>query len=90
MDIGEVAQRSGIPVSTLRLYDEKGLISSIGRRGLRRLLDSAVLERLAPIAADVGSVRRSSLPSPTHAYSGADSRHASCRRLSAAGQMLSS
>ena len=50
MDIGVVAQRSGVPVSTLRFYEEKGLIASIGRRGLRRLFDPSVLERLALIA----------------------------------------
>ena len=50
MDIVEVAQRSGIPASTLRFYEEKGLIASHGRRGLRRLFDSAVLDRLALIA----------------------------------------
>jgi DNA-binding transcriptional MerR regulator len=50
MDITEVAQRSGLPASTLRFYEEKGLIASIGRRGLRRLFDPSVLERLALIA----------------------------------------
>jgi DNA-binding transcriptional MerR regulator len=50
LDIAEVAQRSGIPASTLRFYEEKGLIESVGRRGLRRLFDSGVLERLALIA----------------------------------------
>jgi DNA-binding transcriptional MerR regulator len=50
MDIVEVAQRSGVPASTLRFYEEKGLIASIGRRGLRRLFDPGVLERLALIA----------------------------------------
>jgi DNA-binding transcriptional MerR regulator len=50
MDITEVAQRSGVPASTLRFYEEKGLIASIGRRGLRRLFDPSVLERLALIA----------------------------------------
>ena len=50
MDIAEVAQRSGIPASTLRFYEEKGLITSRGRRGLRRLFDAAVLDRLALIA----------------------------------------
>ncbi len=49
-DIAEVARRSGIPASTLRFYEEKGLIASVGRRGLRRLFDSSVLERLALIA----------------------------------------
>jgi DNA-binding transcriptional MerR regulator len=50
LDIAEVAQRSGVPASTLRFYEEKGLIASIGRRGLRRLFDPRVLERLALIA----------------------------------------
>ena len=50
MDIAEVAKRSGVPASTLRFYDEKGLIASVGRRGLRRLFDAGVLERLALIA----------------------------------------
>jgi DNA-binding transcriptional MerR regulator len=50
LDIAEVAQRSGVPASTLRYYEEKGLLAPIGRRGLRRLFDAGVLERLALIA----------------------------------------
>ena len=50
MDITEVARRSGVPASTLRFYEEKGLIASIGRRGLHRVFDPGVLERLALIA----------------------------------------
>lgn len=50
MDIAEVAQRSGVPASTLRFYEEKGLIVSVGRRGLRRVFEPAVLDRLALIA----------------------------------------
>lgn len=50
MDISEVARRSGVPASTLRFYEEKGLIASTGRRGLRRLFPANVLERLALIA----------------------------------------
>lgn len=50
MDIAEVAQRSGLPASTLRYYEEKGLIASTGRRGLRRVFDAGVLERLALVA----------------------------------------
>ena len=50
MDITEVARRSGLPASTLRFYEEKGLITSIGRRGLHRVFDPSVLERLALIA----------------------------------------
>jgi DNA-binding transcriptional MerR regulator len=50
LDIAEVAKRSGLPASTLRFYEEKGLIASIGRRGLRRTFEASVLERLALIA----------------------------------------
>lgn len=50
IDIAEVARRSGAPASTLRFYEEKGLIASVGRRGLRRLFDEDVVERLALIA----------------------------------------
>ena len=50
MDITEVARRSGVPASTLRFYEEKGVIVSIGRRGLHRVFDPGVLERLALIA----------------------------------------
>jgi DNA-binding transcriptional MerR regulator len=50
LDIGEVAEQCGVPTSTLRFYEEKGLIKSIGRRGLRRVFAAGVLERLALIA----------------------------------------
>jgi DNA-binding transcriptional MerR regulator len=50
MDIAEVARVSGLPASTLRFYEERGLIRSIGRRGLRRIFDPAVLQQLALIA----------------------------------------
>ena len=50
MDITEVARRSGLPASTLRFYEDKGLIASIGRRGLHRVFDPNVLERLSLIA----------------------------------------
>jgi len=50
LDIAEVAQRSAVPAATLRFYEEKGLIASTGRRGLRRLFDADVLQRLALIA----------------------------------------
>jgi len=50
LDIGVVSQRSGMSASTLRFYEQQGLIASIGRRGLRRQFDAGVLERLALIA----------------------------------------
>lgn len=50
MDIAEVAKRSGLPASTLRYYEEKGLIASVGRQGLRRTFEPRVLEQLALIS----------------------------------------
>jgi DNA-binding transcriptional MerR regulator len=49
LDIGQVAQRAGVTVATLRFYEAKGLIAPIGRRGLRRQFAASVLERLALI-----------------------------------------
>lgn len=50
IDITQLTQRAGLPASTLRYYEEKSLITSIGRRGLRRLFDPEVLQRLALVA----------------------------------------
>jgi DNA-binding transcriptional MerR regulator len=50
MDIAEVARRSGLPASTLRYYEGRHLIRSIGRRGLRRVFGRDVLEKLSLIA----------------------------------------
>jgi len=49
VDIADVARRSGVPASALRFYEARGLIESTGRRGLRRLFDAGVLDRLALI-----------------------------------------
>ena len=50
LDIVEVARLTGLPASALRFYEEKRLIHAVGRRGLRRLFDPEVLERLGVIA----------------------------------------
>ena len=50
LDIGKVAKQSGLPASTLRYYEEKGLIQSVGRHGLRRLFDASVLKQLSLIS----------------------------------------
>jgi DNA-binding transcriptional MerR regulator len=50
MDIAEVAKRAGIAASKLRYYEEQGLITSIGRDGLRRRFDPGVLDQLALVA----------------------------------------
>ncbi len=50
MDITEVSKVSGLPSSTIRFYEEKGLIQSNGRNGLRRLFNANIVERLALIS----------------------------------------
>jgi DNA-binding transcriptional MerR regulator len=49
-DIAVVSRRAGVPASTLRFYEEKRLIASAGRHGLRRVYEPAIFERLALIA----------------------------------------
>ncbi|WP_394220304.1 helix-turn-helix domain-containing protein [Alteromonas gracilis] len=50
IDISNLSKRSGVPASTLRYYEEKKLIKSIGRSGLKRLFDTYVFEQLDFIA----------------------------------------
>lgn len=50
LDISQVARRTGLPASTLRYYESRGLISSVGRSGLRRLFRDDILQRLALIS----------------------------------------
>jgi len=50
MDIGEVAKKSGIKPSALRYYESKGLIRSLGRKGLRRYYQKDVLDTLSLIS----------------------------------------
>ena len=50
MDISEVVKRTGIPASTLRFYEKKGLITPISPAGKRRHFSPKVLDRLALIA----------------------------------------
>lgn len=47
MDIAEVARRSGVRASALRFYEKQGLVTSVGRVGLRRQFGPDVLERVA-------------------------------------------
>ncbi len=75
LDIGEVARRSGVPASTLRYYEEKGLIASSGRHGLRRLFDAGVLERLALIGLG-RAAGRTGLPGRADSAAGAIRRYA--------------
>lgn len=50
IDISTVAKRTGLSAATLRYYEEKGLIESLGRHGLRRTFGPEVLGRLSLIA----------------------------------------
>lgn len=50
LDIGVLSERSGVPASTLRYYEEIGLIESLGRRGLRRQFGPEALTQLALIS----------------------------------------
>lgn len=49
LDIADVTERSGLPPSTLRYYEEIGLIDSIGRHGLRRQYGPETLLQLSLI-----------------------------------------
>lgn len=46
LDIGEIAEKSGIKPSALRYYEEIGLIASVSRHGLRRQFAADVLLQL--------------------------------------------
>lgn len=50
MDISEVVRRTGVPASTLRYYEKRGLIASVGRQGIRRRFAPGVLNQLALVA----------------------------------------
>lgn len=50
LDIREVAELAGVLPSTLRFYEKKGLITPVGRNGLRRQYNKNVLSKLQLIA----------------------------------------
>jgi MerR family transcriptional regulator, redox-sensitive transcriptional activator SoxR len=49
LTVGEVAERSGVAVSTLHFYESKGLISSVRNAGNQRRFPRAELRRIAVI-----------------------------------------
>ena len=49
LSVGEVARRSGVPVSTLHFYEKKGLIAASRSRGNQRLFLRDILRRIAII-----------------------------------------
>ena len=51
LSIGQVAERSGVPHTALRFYEEKGLISSERSAGNQRRYARSVLRRIAFIRA---------------------------------------
>lgn len=50
LDIGDLAQKAGVSVATLRYYEEVGLIRSVARHGLRRQFEPRALMQLSLIA----------------------------------------
>jgi MerR family redox-sensitive transcriptional activator SoxR len=55
LTIGEVAERAGVSVPTVRFYEARGLITSVRTAGNQRRFDRHVLRRLAFVAAASGS-----------------------------------
>lgn len=49
LSVGEVARRSGVPVSTLHFYESKGLIASTRNAGNQRRFPALVLRSIAII-----------------------------------------
>jgi DNA-binding transcriptional MerR regulator len=47
IDIGDVIARTGLPASTLHLWERRGLIHAVTRNGLRRQYTADIYERLA-------------------------------------------
>ena len=50
IDISQVTKQSGLPTSTLRFYEKKCLIRSVGRQGIRRVFSKDILELMSLIA----------------------------------------
>lgn len=49
LDIGQVTAASGLPASTLHVWEKKGLLHPVGRESGRRQYDPSVLARIAVI-----------------------------------------
>ena len=50
LTVGEVAKLTGVPASTLRFYERRGLIPAPPRSGGRRRYNPSILERIKLIA----------------------------------------
>ncbi|MFV0259373.1 MAG: MerR family transcriptional regulator [Acidimicrobiales bacterium] len=51
LDIADVVAQTGVSVSTLHLWERRGLVQPAGRSGLRRQYDQAAVGRIATIVA---------------------------------------
>lgn len=100
IDIGVLAKTSGVPTSTLRYYEEIGLIRSVSRNGLRRQYGEDTLVQLALIALgktagfsleEIGAMfdkdRKPDLPRST-LHQRADALDRQIRRMKALSNML--
>jgi DNA-binding transcriptional MerR regulator len=51
LDIGEVVEATGVPTTTLHVWERHGIVEPVGRSGLRRQYDAAVVGRIAMVRA---------------------------------------
>lgn len=51
LDIGEVTERTGVSPSVLHVWERHGLLTPVGRSGLRRQYDDGVVARIGMIIA---------------------------------------
>ncbi len=86
LSVGEVAQRAGVPVSTLHFYEAKGLISSQRSPGNQRRYAREVLRRVAfiRVAQRVGIALADIRTALAHLPTRAAPTRADWKRLSAA------
>ncbi|MBH1963690.1 MAG: helix-turn-helix domain-containing protein [Comamonadaceae bacterium] len=100
VDIGVLSKTAGIPVSTLRYYEEVGLIQSVSRIGLRRQYHEDALVQLSLISLGKAAgfsldeirgmfdkERRPNLPRPT-LHQRADELDAQILRLTTLSKLL--
>lgn len=100
IDIGALSKTSGIPASTLRYYEEIGLIQPVGRNGLRRQYSDDTLVQLALISLGKAAGfsleeihgmfdkdRNPDLPRPT-LHQRADALGRQARRMAALSKLL--
>lgn len=90
LSVGEVARRSGVPISTLHFYEAKGLIEGWRTSGNQRCYHRAVLRRIAIIRI----AQRAGIPLATVGQALADLPHdhvpsaADWRRFTAAWRTM--